>query len=489
VLKVASCDRQGAVYLDSDTAFRIVDRSHRDEVEAVLHSTADLIPDYIVETRIETNPVLVKKLSCNPGDLLLGHRRVEYISYPHEWCAEMLKDAALFHLDLSLALLKKGLYLKDAHPWNILFDGSNSVFIDFTSIVNEETLFNEEYLQANTQYHKADKDIRLVRTIKEIFERMFLPYFLVPLAGYFVYQPAMVKKRIEETTLNTTLDYFKWRELFFNLAISRHTLKNLPKILLLMIRMQHNAYSLIKHRDIAAYLNSMRTLVAEMIVARGASGYSGYYSQKGEDQSPEYSEGWNDKQKGVYEAISKEGIKSVLDAACNTGWYARMAAKCGKNVVAFDIDEASIEILYSKVKRTGENILPLVLNIMDPTTERLSIVDNNRVLIEAVDRLKADSVLALGIIHHLVLGVGASIDAVVDRLTVMSKKQLVVEFVSMEDEKIQAEPEFFHVYYQNPNVAQGYSLDALLRSLGRFYSKIECKPSHPDTRTLVICEK
>ena len=47
----------------------------------------------------------------------------------------MLRDAALLTLDLNIALLDYDCMLQDAYPWNVLFDSSQPVFVDFTSIV------------------------------------------------------------------------------------------------------------------------------------------------------------------------------------------------------------------------------------------------------------------------------------------------------------------------------------------------------------------
>src|SRR5881296_2050967 len=41
--------------------------------------------------------------------MVLRHRSVPFVSYPHEWCAAMFKDAAAAYLDLLEELLKRGL--------------------------------------------------------------------------------------------------------------------------------------------------------------------------------------------------------------------------------------------------------------------------------------------------------------------------------------------------------------------------------------------
>ena len=52
-----------------------------------------------------------------PPDIVsvLEQKRVPFISYPYEWTFDMLKDAALLHLDLSIGLSRYHLTVKDSH--------------------------------------------------------------------------------------------------------------------------------------------------------------------------------------------------------------------------------------------------------------------------------------------------------------------------------------------------------------------------------------
>ena len=81
---------------------------------------------------IETEPT---DLKLDGYELIVRHKNVPFPSYSNEWCAGMLKDASVLMLDLQIELTQRNLSLKDAHPWNILFDGSKPVFVDLTSIV------------------------------------------------------------------------------------------------------------------------------------------------------------------------------------------------------------------------------------------------------------------------------------------------------------------------------------------------------------------
>ena len=67
------------------------------------------------------------------GSVLVEHERIPFQSFPYEWPPEMLHAAGRLTLDLAQTLLKDGLSLKDATPYNVLFRGPNAVFVDVLS--------------------------------------------------------------------------------------------------------------------------------------------------------------------------------------------------------------------------------------------------------------------------------------------------------------------------------------------------------------------
>jgi hypothetical protein len=66
--------------------------------------------------------------------LVLEHRALPIVSFPSEWSAAQLKAAALLVLDLEAALRRHDLTLIDANPWNVLFDATHPIFVDFCCI-------------------------------------------------------------------------------------------------------------------------------------------------------------------------------------------------------------------------------------------------------------------------------------------------------------------------------------------------------------------
>ena len=70
-----------------------------------------------------------------PGEYatVLEHELIPFISYPYEWTFEMLRDAAIVHLEILLAALDEDVTMKDGYAFNMQFQGVTPVFIDVGS--------------------------------------------------------------------------------------------------------------------------------------------------------------------------------------------------------------------------------------------------------------------------------------------------------------------------------------------------------------------
>jgi 2-polyprenyl-3-methyl-5-hydroxy-6-metoxy-1,4-benzoquinol methylase len=492
VIKLASCDEQSTVYIGNDNVYRVIKSGHETTVISVLEQIEEKKITGIIDTEIcsiNERPVIDKVL---PDALIFKHRKISPISYPHEWCVSMLRDAALFHVQLSKQLLEKKLYLKDAHPWNILFDNGNFVFVDFTSIVNSESLLKELYLDANRKYLKIDVNKRLALVTAEIYRRMYRPYFLdILLAGIFI-DRRWAAAELLDTTINTsnrTIDVIAKlstnkkkfsRQYLYNVI---NILKNKWKFINILKKLESNA-------NLNCFFNNVEKFTQNLPLTPPASAYTEYYRLKNEDSEWGNQAAWSEKQKSVF-AIIEEAVDSetILDVACNTGWYAILAAKMGKKVTAFDIDEACIEQLYDEIKKQRLPVQPLLIDLTKMATERGSQDTNELLLLSASSRFKSDVVMALGIIHHLYLGEGLSFEQILNILTPLTKTILIIEFVNATDEVIQNEPNFFPAYANSPEIVYQYKIERMLEVLKNKGFKIEIKKSVPQTRCLLVCKK
>ena len=80
---------------------------------------------------------------------VIEHKKINYISYPYEWCFDQLKDAALHHLNFHIFLLEKNATLLDGSAFNIQFENHKPIFIDLLSIKKYE---DGEYWAAHKQF-------------------------------------------------------------------------------------------------------------------------------------------------------------------------------------------------------------------------------------------------------------------------------------------------------------------------------------------------
>jgi hypothetical protein len=71
---------------------------------------------------------------------VVEHEPAAFPSYPHEWPPEMFERATRLTLELAMGVLPHAFRLKDGAPWNMLFYGTEPVFVDLLSFERRELL-------------------------------------------------------------------------------------------------------------------------------------------------------------------------------------------------------------------------------------------------------------------------------------------------------------------------------------------------------------
>jgi SAM-dependent methyltransferase len=233
--------------------------------------------------------------------------------------------------------------------------------------------------------------------------------------------------------------------------------------------------------DFGRTIDAITNLVRSLDVTPPISDYSSYYDEKKEAHSLADPASFLPKQKAVHGILAEKQPRSVLDLGANTGWYSVLAASLGASVIALEEDESCVDILYGRAKRQGLAILALKGSFADLTAEIHPMYR------AGAERLGADLVLVLGLVHHLVLGEGRSIEDVFDVLAKLATKTLVLEFVSLDDEKVRESPDFFpNLRKQSPVT---YNLEKILEAGRRHFRSAEVRASNPATRTILVFDK
>lgn len=490
VRRLVGFDTAGEPFVSGDRVLRGIFRGNAEAVREVLSicERNDLFSCGIVQTR-ELQPDPHPELGY---EMVLEHRRIPFVTYPHEWPASMFRDAALFHIDLFKKLAAHGLTLKDWHPYNILFEGTVPVFVDFTSIVKAEDLERQPYLSRARDMRAGGMWNATAAAIYEMYRLTFEPYFGLPLAMMQGGRVSEARMRLFYTTLNAADSVIARREAFVDhpVARARYELDDLR------LRAALAEKSPAKQK----FFSRLRKIIADRDVAVTGSAYSTYYEEKREAFSVDPGPEWTNKQRVVHDALKRFAPETVLDLGCNTGWFSLLAAKLGSSVVAVDLDEACVDRLYATARRDGLRVLPLVANLTDPLPElfarsydgepSLSLIGGDTAVIRApAKRLRCDMVMALAVVHHLALGQGLTFGAVASILSDLSSRYLCVEFIAIEDRTVANDPWFFPSYNAAPADHDWYTRDNFVEALRKHFTTVEALPSFPDTRTMLVCTK
>jgi SAM-dependent methyltransferase len=341
------------------------------------------------------------------------HDVIDFPSYPSEWPLEMLCAAAKLTLELCLQALQQCVGLKDATPFNILFQGPRPVFVDLLSFETRDEhdptwLAHGQFVRSfllpallDTRYGIACHTTFLCRRDgiepEEVYRLLsplarFTPPFLgnvtmpVLLAGRAEQEPGKVyaRKRLS----NPDQARFVLQSLFSRLA---HTIQTSS-------RRRHRSNTWTTYNDTCTYTPA------------------------------------DTGQKTVFvEQFLKESLPTrVLDVGCNTGYYSFLAARYGSEVVATDLDPEVVGSLWQRAKEEQANILPLVVNLGRPTP---ALGWSNRERSSFLERAEGyfDAVLMLAVVHHLLVTEQIPLDEIIRQASLLTSEWLVIEYIGPDD--------------------------------------------------------
>ena len=336
------------------------------------------------------------------GSVLLPEQ-IPFISYPYEWSFDMYKDAAILTLQIAITSLQKGMILKDATPFNIQFHNGKPIFIDTLSFENYEEgkpwiayrQFCECFLSPLLLMHYCHPDCAKLFTIYPNGIPMQVLVRLLP-------------KR-SKWNMNTFL------HVHLQVKFSGRQKQKPDKA---------NNFS---KQKLELLLKGLESFVQKISVKKVKTTWDDYYSDTilGNDYLQA-------KTALVKSFINEIKFKTVIDLGANDGHFSLLFGD-DKEVIATDADANCINELYLNIKKENKtNVLPLVNNITTPSP---AIGWNNAERESITERLKADLVLALALVHHLAIANNVPLGLIANWLQPMGE-HLILEFVPKSDEKV-----------------------------------------------------
>lgn len=344
------------------------------------------------------------------GELTLEHPRIFFPSYPWEWTASAWIAAADLTLDFCESLLDHGFILKDATPLNILFRGTQPVFVDVLSV------------------EQRDSESPLWLAYGQFVRTFLLPLAANKYLGWPLSTAIQKRDGYEPADLAPYLNRWqRWREPFRSLvtmplllekdrahgAAATAKVRQSPALALQILR-----------RNLAGLRKHLRRLDPRSQETRWST-----YPEAADHYS---SEDHRLKKEFVQQALTAAQPQHVLDLGANTGVYSRIAAECGADVVAWDTDLGASEAHWHESSRLSLPVLPLIANPARPTppagwrnAESLSLLERARG--------RFDCVMMLGFIHHLLLSEQIPLAEIAAFLRELTTRSAIVEWIPPQD--------------------------------------------------------
>ena len=360
------------------------------------------------------SPELPPVFHAQPRGAVFEHERIPFPGYPHEWPPEMLWAAGRLTLELAQAALADGFGLKDATPHNILFRGSEPVFIDALS------------------FERRNPGDPIWKPHAQFIRTFLLPLLAnrrwgLPLAEIFTTRRDGIEPE-EVYRFCGPLEKFKPRMLSLVSIptwLSRKTSPDDQKIY-----QPHLLANTEKARFIleSLFKRLERTLDSLKPVAQKNSVWSDYMATHSYDD-PAFAA----KEKFVSEALREFKPARVLDAGANTGHFSALAAQAGAEVVAVDLDAACAGAIWRRAREQKLNILPLVVNLAHPSP---ALGWRNGECPAFLDRATGafDGVLMLALIHHLLVTERIPLEEILRLAYELTHSLLMIEFIEPRDD-------------------------------------------------------
>jgi SAM-dependent methyltransferase len=401
-------DPAGSVEIRPDGAYRSIHAPFDTEILAFLASS--LATELVEEGRLVASEVVSR---ASAGTLMLRHPRISFQSFPWEWAPGLWMAAAELTLNLCSDLVPQGWLLKDATPLNVLFQGTQPIFVDVLSIERMDP--HQPIWLAYGQF---------VRT------------FLLPMLAYsrlgWPLQASLTRRDgYEPEDIYTGLSWpARLRPPVFSAVTLPSLLANNNKILSGSL-----APRPVKDPDLARHilLKTLRGLLSQMRKATPAP-RSSTWSDYAETATHYSDEDHARKRSFVTHALAAARPTRVLDVGCNTGVYSNLAADAGAEVVSIDTDVQAVDRLCANLKGRGKNILPLCVDLAHPTP---AAGWENREYASFLSRCTGhfDTVMMLAVLHHLLLRNQIPMDRVASLCSNLTTRHLIVEWVPPTDAK------------------------------------------------------
>ncbi len=443
-------DPAGFVFRRDGVVYRQIDPTFADDWQGYLESglyerlrdEGIVIPHEAVDLELAPSP---------PAHAVIRPEQLPLISYPYEWSFSQLQDAALLTLRAQTLAAEAGFTLRDASAYNVQFHRGRPVLIDSLSFERAVEgrpwapyrQFCEHFLAPLALMAKVD--IRLGRLLRDHLEGIPLDLAARLLPG------------------RTRLSFGLGPHIHIHARAQRqHADDN--------AQADSKSEATMSPKQLATLIESLHDTVAGLSWEPEGTAWADYADNTSYGDAATES-----KARTVAEMLAKVDGRSAWDLGANTGRYSRIAADAGYRVVALDIDPAAVERGYTVLKADGRtDITPLLADITDPSP---ALGWGNAERASLLDRIDADVILALALVHHLAIGANVPLPMIASTFARMAP-HAIVEFVPKQDAMVQRLLAF------RRDVFPDYDIDGFRAAFEAHFEVVSSTPVEDSERTL-----
>lgn len=445
-------DPSGFVFILDDIFYRQIKHSYKDDYDLLMSSG---LYNHLINTNCLLPHEETQKLA--PFDhsncyKIICPQQLSLITYPNSWSFGMLKDAALLTLSIQKTALQYGMTLKDATSFNVQFVGSQPIFID--------TLSFEKYTEGLAWQAYGQ----------------FCRHFLAPLA---------LMSKVDVSLNKLLLGYIDGIPLplaskllptksYFNFGLSLHIHLHAKSVERYNNKKVVNGAKFFRKKSLLRMVDNLKDCIEGLTWQPQNTEWFDYYNKS---VTSEYST----RKYQVIEGFLKETpSRRIVDWGANDGKFSALASKHAHEVISIDSDPACIELQYQRLKKSKEiRITPLIVDIMNPepaigwdNTERASLLK----------RLKADTIMALALIHHLHISNNTPLSKIAQFFSQYCDN-LIIEFVPKSDDKV------VKLLQNRADIFDDYTLDGFKDAFSEYFNIKKQEHLSPTDRILFLMQK
>ena len=399
-------DPSGVVFRQGDRLYRQVNHCYSEQYNNLFSSG---LYDELIEKNLLVSHREVENQGIDGNAFkVLEPKRVPLISYPYEWCFGQLKDAALTTLKIQRMALERGMILKDAAAYNIQFIRGRAVHID--------TLSFDFY-----------KDGEPWIAYGQFCRHFLAPLFLMVYTDVRLSQ--LLRIYIDGIPLDLSSKLLAGKGGF---SAKAHIHWHAKSILRhgqagKLVQASTRRVSISKFK-MTAMIDSLVRIVEKLQLRSLKTEWEDYYA------STNYSDLGADNKKAIIAEYLAKLLPSITwDFGANDGTYSRLSLPGNDSfVAAFDIDPIAVERNHAAVRRSGENMLPLLLDLTNPSPS-IGFASRERGALET--RQRPDCILMLAVIHHLAISNNLPLGMIAKWLASLCDN-LLIEFVPKSDSQV-----------------------------------------------------